>query len=466
MSSFINDQFLLQNQTAQRLYHQQAKNLPIIDYHNHLSPQAIAEDQQFNNITQMWLEGDHYKWRAMRANGIKEKYITGNADNLSKFKKWAATVPNTLRNPLYHWTHLELKRYFEIDQLLNEQSAERIYNICNEKLKSKDLSVRSLLKKWRVEVICTTNDPTDNLEFHRNISHDDFEVKVLPTFRPDKILAIEQCKPFIDYLKSLSDAANLDISHFNELINALQNRVDYFHQQGGRLADHGLIRFYSEDFTEKKVELILGKALNNQVVSNEEADIFRSALLLHLGQMYAAKGWTQQFHVGAFRNTNARMFKILGPDSGFDSIGDHILGLDMAKFFSRLDESDGLAKTIVYNLNPRDNALFATMMGNFNDGSVPGKMQYGASWWYLDQKEGIEQQLNDLSNFGLLARFVGMLTDSRSFMSFPRHEYFRRVLCNLVGRDVENGLLPDDQEMLATLINNICYYNAKMYFDF
>jgi len=304
------------------------------------------------------------------------------------------------------------------------------------------------------------------LEFHRNISHDDFEVQVLPTFRPDKILAIEQGKPFIDYLKSLSDAANLDISHFNELIKALQNRVDYFHQQGGRLADHGLTRFYSEDFTEKKVELILGKALKNRAVSNEEANIFRSALLLHLGQMYAAKGWTQQFHVGALRNANTKMYKTLGPDTGFDSIGDHNLGLDMAKFFSRLDESDGLAKTIVYNLNPRDNALFATMMGNFNDGSVPGKMQYGASWWYLDQKEGIEQQLNDLSNFGLLARFVGMLTDSRSFMSFPRHEYFRRVLCNLVGRDVENGLLPDDQEMLATLIKNICYYNANAYFDF
>ena len=344
MSSFINDQFLLQNQSAQRLYHQQAKNLPIIDYHNHLSPQAIAEDQQFNDITQMWLEGDHYKWRAMRANGINEKYITGDADNLSKFKKWAATVPYTLRNPLYHWTHLELKRYFGLDQLLNEQSAERIFNICNEKLKSKDLSVRSLLKKHRVEVICTTDDPTDNLEFHHKIRNDDFEVKVLPTFRPDKILAIEQGKPFIDYLKSLSDAANIEISHFNELIEALQNRVDYFHQWGGRLADHGFARFYSEDFTEKQVELILDKALKNRAVSNEEANVFRSALLLHLGQMYADKGWTQQFHVGAFRNTNAKMFKILGPDSGFDSIGDHILGLDMAKFFSRLDEVNSLAK--------------------------------------------------------------------------------------------------------------------------
>ncbi|MEO1054362.1 MAG: glucuronate isomerase [Bacteroidota bacterium] len=466
MKKFLDDNFLLENKTAERLYHDYAKELPIIDYHCHLPPQDIAHNRQFNNLTEIWLEGDHYKWRAMRANGVDERYITGSASPEEKFKKWAETVPYTLRNPLYHWTHLEQKRYFGIDQILNGESAGDIYQQATSLLRTPEYSSKQLITKMKVEVICTTDDPADLLDCHEQIKHDGYTVKVLPTFRPDKSYAIENAQAYNTYLDQLQSRVGFEIKGYNDLLDALENRIGFFHKLGCRLADHGLEEFYLVDQNGQSVEKTFEKARSGLELSEREIRRFKQHTLTELARMYHTRNWTQQFHLGALRNTNTRMMRNLGPDTGFDSIGDFSQGVAMARFFDTLDSTDQLAKTILYNLNPRDNELVATMIGNFNDGSVAGKMQFGSGWWFLDQKDGMERQINALSNMGLLSRFVGMLTDSRSFMSYPRHEYFRRILCNLFGRDVENGELPDDISLLGKTIQNICYHNAKAYFQF
>ncbi|MHA6249308.1 glucuronate isomerase [Pontibacter sp. CAU 1760] len=465
--SFIGDNFLLQTATAQRLYHEHAKHMPIIDYHCHLSAEDIANDRRFDNLTQIWLEGDHYKWRAMRTKGIPERYCTGDADDYEKFEKWAETVPFTMRNPLYHWTHLELQRYFGINKILKPETAREIYNTCTDLLQSEGYTVRGLLHKMNVEVICTTDDPTDTLEHHQKIKADDFGIQVLPTFRADKVLAIDRQEDFLSYLQKLETAAGVSISSFQGLLDALQQRHDFFHAQGCRLSDHGLNTIYAADYTDEEVQHIFRKALQREPLTATEVLQFQSAMLVHLALLDHSKNWTQQFHLGALRNNNSRMMRQLGPDTGFDSIGDFDVAQPLARFLDKLDNSDQLAKTILYNLNPSQNELFATMIGNFNDGSTPGKVQFGSGWWFLDQKDGMEKQLNALSNMGLLSLFVGMLTDSRSFLSYPRHEYFRRVLCNLIGNDVENGELPESEMgWVGQLVENICYYNAKSYFGF
>ncbi len=466
MKKFLDDDFLLESKTANALYHEYAKDAPIIDYHCHLPPKDIAGDKNFRNITDAWLRGDHYKWRAMRANGVEEKYCTGKAKDADKFMKWAETVPYTLRNPLYHWTHLELRRYFGITELLNGDTAPGIFERCNEKLAGKEYSVRSLLKMMNVSIICTTDDPVDDLKYHKKIRGDNFEIKVLPAWRPDKAMAVENPDEYNQYINKLESAADISISKFDDLLTALQKRHDYFGEQGCRLSDHGLERIHSMDHTESEISSIFSKIRNRIGLNLEEISKFKSAMLIYFALMDHDKGWTQQFHIGAIRNNNTRMYEALGPDTGFDSIGDHEMARPMSRFLDKLESERKLAKTIVYNLNPRDNELVATMICNFNDGSVPGKMQFGSGWWFLDQKEGIERQLNTLSNMGLLSRFVGMLTDSRSFLSFPRHEYFRRILCNLVGRDAEKGELPGDIKMLGEMIRNICYRNAGEYFGF
>ncbi|MFC6998931.1 glucuronate isomerase [Rufibacter roseus] len=464
--SFLDDNFLLQTKTAQRLYHEHAKNMPIIDYHCHLSPEDIANDRKFNNLTQIWLEGDHYKWRAMRTNGIPERFCTGDAPDFDKFEKWAQTVPYTMRNPLYHWTHMELKRPFGIEKILKPESAKEIYEQATEMLQTDAFSVRGILKAMNVEIICTTDDPVDSLEYHQKIAADNFGLKVLPTFRADKAMAIEDAG-FLTYLQKLEQASGVSISSYQDLQDALKQRHDFFHAQGGRLSDHGLETIYAEEYTDEEINAIFSKALQKQALSKEEVLKFKSAVLVFLALMDHSKGWTQQFHLGALRNNNTRMMRELGPDTGFDSIGDFDVARPLSKFMDKLDNSDQLAKTILYNLNPSQNELYATMIGNFNDGSTPGKVQYGSAWWFLDQKEGMERQMNALSNMGLLSRFVGMLTDSRSFLSYPRHEYFRRILCNMLGNDVENGELPaSEMEWLGQMVENICYNNAKSYFNF
>jgi glucuronate isomerase len=466
MKKFLDDNFLLENKTAEMLYHNHAKSMPVIDYHCHLSPAEIAEDKIFENITRIWLNGDHYKWRAMRANGIPEKFITGDASDTDKFIKWAETVPNTLRNPLYHWTHLELNRYFGIQKLLNPDTAMDIYNETSKKLNSKAYSVRNLLRMMNVEVVCTTDDPADSLEFHRKISNDKFEIKVLPAWRPDKSMAVENPGSYNQYIDQLASVSDTDINNFQSLLDALQKRHDYFHTQGCVLSDHGMETFYAETYGDSEIAGIFSKIRSGNFLTSDEILKFKSAMLVIFGEMDHSKGWTQQFHIGAIRNNNSRMFKTLGPDIGFDSIGDFEIAKPMSKLFDRLESKNMLTKTIVYNLNPRDNELMISMIYNFNDGTVPGKMQFGSGWWFLDQKDGIEKQLNALSNMGLLSRFVGMLTDSRSFLSYPRHEYFRRILCNLIGKDVENGELPDEPEYLGKMVENICYFNARNYFGF
>ncbi len=466
MKTFITDDFLLQTDTARTLYHEYAAAMPIIDYHNHLIPQQIAEDHQFANLTQVWLYGDHYKWRAMRANGVPEYYITGGATDWEKFEKWAETVPATLRNPLYHWTHLELQRYFGITELLNKDSARRIYDACSAMLRTPEYSVRNLLQRMNVETLCTTDDPADSLEYHRALAASDFGVQVLPTFRPDKSMAVDDAASYNAYLDQLGTAADLKISTFSDLQRALRTRHDYFAAQGCRLSDHGLEHIYATPCTSEEAETLFAKIRGGADLETGEINKLKSVMLLCLAEMDWEKGWTQQFHLGALRNNNARMLRELGPDTGWDSIGDFAQGRQLSHFLNRLDSDDKLAKTILYNLNPADNELLATMIGNFNDGSVAGKMQFGSGWWFLDQKDGMEKQINALSNMALLSRFVGMLTDSRSFLSYPRHEYFRRVLCNLLGRDVENGELPNDMELLGGMVRDICYHNAQQYFGF
>jgi glucuronate isomerase len=466
MNKFLDDNFLLENETAEKLYHEHAKNMPIIDYHCHLSPAEIAEDKIFQNITRIWLNGDHYKWRAMRANGIPEQYITGDASDPEKFMKWAETVPNTLRNPLYHWTHLELTRYFGIQKLLNPDTAATIYEETSEKLTSAEYSVRNLLRKMKVEVVCTTDDPVDSLEFHQKILKDGYEIKVLPAWRPDKAMAVENPVFYNKYLDQLASVSDTEINTFLALLEALQKRHEFFHQQGCRLSDHGMETFYAKPYLDNEIAIIFRRIRSGNFLTLDEIEKFKSAMLVIFGEMDYASNWTQQFHIGALRNNNSRMFKILGPDAGFDSIGDFEIARPMSRFLDRLEENGKLTKTIVYNLNPRDNELLISMIYNFNDGAVPGKMQLGSGWWFLDQKDGIKRQLNALSNMGLLSRFVGMLTDSRSFLSYPRHEYFRRILCNLIGKDMENGKLPDEPELLGQMVENICYKNAREYFGF
>jgi glucuronate isomerase len=465
VSTFLTEDFLLESKPAQRLYHDFAAEMPIIDYHCHLPPQEIAEDRKFENLTKIWLDGDHYKWRAMRTNGINEKYITGDASDLEKHLKWAETMPYTLRNPLYHWSHLELDRYFGIQELFSPKNAEQVYHNCTEQLQTDDFSVRNLIRRMKVETICTTDDPIDDLKYHQALAESDFEVKILPAFRPDKAILIQK-EGFVEYIQQLGQASGQEIKNYLDLLEALRSRADFFHELGCRLSDHGLEQLYAADFTEAEVDRIFQRRLNGQDIYGGEAIQYQSALLHELGILYHEKGWTQQFHLGAMRNNSRRMLRELGPDTGFDSIGDYSQASALSKYLGRLDEQNQLTKTILYNLNPRDNALMASMIGNFNDGSVAGKIQYGSAWWFLDQLDGMEAQMNALSNMGLISRFVGMLTDSRSFLSFPRHEYFRRLLCNMFGQDIERGHLPKDFEWIGQVIQNICYYNAKSYFNF
>jgi glucuronate isomerase len=466
MKAFLDQDFLLQSPTAQTLYHQYAAEMPIIDYHNHLVPQQIADDHQFENITQAWLYGDHYKWRAMRAHGVDEKYITGNASDEEKFMKWAEAVPYTMRNPLYHWTHLELQRYFGVTEVLNSASAKRIYDHCAALLKTPEYSVKNLLLKMNVKVLCTTDDPIDDLGYHKQIKASGYSIKVLPTFRPDKAMAVDDIVTFNAYVKSLSGVVGYGIQDLSTYKKAIAERHDYFHACGGRLSDHGLEHIYAEDYTEEQITKIFGQLVSGAYVSDHEKWQFKSAMLVYFAHLDHAKGWTQQFHLGALRNNNARLLGSLGPDTGFDSIGDFEQAKPLSKFLNHLDSTNQLAKTILYNLNPGDNELLATMTGNFQDGTIVGKMQFGSGWWFLDQKDGMERQINALSNMGLLSHFVGMLTDSRSFLSFPRHEYFRRILCNLMGQDVENGELPADMEWLGKLVKDISYTNASEFFNF
>ena len=466
MKAFLDQDFLLQSPTAQTLYHQYAAEMPIIDYHNHLVPQQIADDHQFENITQAWLYGDHYKWRAMRAHGVDEKYITGNASDEEKFMKWAETVPYTMRNPLYHWTHLELQRYFGVTEVLNAASAKRIYDHCAALLKTPEYSVKNLLLKMNVKVLCTTDDPIDDLGYHKQIKASGYAIKVLPTFRPDKAMAVDDVATFNAYVKSLAQVVGYGIQDLSTYKKAIGERHDYFHACGGRLSDHGLEHIYAEDYTEEQIAKIFGQLVSGANVSDHEKWQFKSAMLVYFAHLDHTKGWTQQFHLGALRNNNARLLGSLGPDTGFDSIGDFEQAKPLSKFLNHLDSTNQLAKTILYNLNPGDNELLATMTGNFQDGTIVGKMQFGSGWWFLDQKDGMERQINALSNMGLLSHFVGMLTDSRSFLSFPRHEYFRRILCNLMGQDVENGELPADIEWLGKLVKDISYTNASEFFNF
>ncbi len=465
MKTFLDKDFLLQTATAQRLYHQYAASMPIIDYHNHLSPADIANDKNFSTITEAWLSGDHYKWRAMRANGIKEHLITGDANDEEKFSAWASTVPYTLRNPLYHWTHLELQQYFDIDALLNEDSAKEIYETCNSLLQTKEYSVRNLLRKMKVEILCTTDDPCDSLEYHKQLQQEGFEIKVLPAFRPDNIIAVDSLTLWHQYFNRLSLVTPNSIKTFDDFITALRKRHDYFAELGCCISDHGGEVMYAEDYTKNSINAVFEKLLRGHLLQPDEVAQFKSAVLYELALFDHEKGWVQQWHVGALRNVNSRLLKEIGKDAGVDSIGDFSTAKSMSAFFDKLDSTRQLSKTIVYNLNPSDNEVYATMMGNFQDGTVPGKMQYGSGWWFLDQKDGMKKQMNALSNMGLLSRFVGMVTDSRSFLSFPRHEYFRRILCNLFGEEIESGELPNNMEWTGKLIQDICHRNAKNYFN-
>lgn len=466
MKAFLDKDFLLQTASAQKLYHEYAAQMPIVDYHCHLSPKDIAEDRQFDNLTQVWLYGDHYKWRGMRTNGIEEKYCTGEVSDYEKFEKWAATVPYTLRNPLYHWTHLELQRYFGINKILNPSTAKEIYDEASALLRTKAYSVRNLLRKMNVQVVCTTDDPIDSLEYHQQLKADGFEVKVVPAWRPDKAMAVDNLTDYNQYLALLEAAAKMPIVIFSDLIAALRVRHDFFHANGARLSDHGLDTFFAEDYTQAEIDSIFLKARSKSPLTDLEVKKFKSAMLYEFSVMDAEKNWVQQFHVGAQRNNNTRSMRTLGADTGFDSIGDVPVAQPMGKFLARLDDEGKLAKTILYNLNPADNEVYATMLGNFQGSEIAGKIQWGAAWWFLDQKFGMERHLDALSPLGLLSRFVGMLTDSRSFLSFPRHEYFRRVLCNVLGNDIENGEIPADFDLVGGMVQDISYRNARSYFSF
>ena len=467
MESFINKDFMLTNDTARELYHKSAEKMPIIDYHCHLVPKMIADNYQFDDITEVWLGGDHYKWRAMRGNGVPEEYITGDKPSFEKFMKWAETVPYTMRNPLYHWTHLELMRVFGVDKLLKPETAREIYDECTAKLRTPEFRGQELMKRFNVKVVCTTDDPADSLEYHKQINAHPFGVKVLPAWRPDKAMAIENPKTYKEYISKLSQASGMKIESYEELLAALKNRHEFFESMNCKLSDHGLETFYAEDYTEKEIEKIFRNTLKGEVPTPEELLKFRSATLFDFAKMDAESGWTQQFHIGAIRNNNTRMFNILGPDTGYDAIHDVNCAAAGHKFLDRLAMEDKLAKTILYCLNPKDNEVLSTMAYTFNDGTVPGKMQFGSGWWFLDQEDGMRKQMNSLSALGLFSRFVGMLTDSRSFISYPRHEYFRRIMCNVLGEDIEKGRLPkSEMSFIHRMVQDISYNNADRYFGF
>ena len=468
MKTFNDSNFLLQTPTAERLYHDHAAKMPIIDYHCHLNPEYVANDHRFRNLSEIWLAGDHYKWRAMRTNGVEERFCTGSdTSDWEKFEKWAETVPYTMRNSLYHWTHLELKTAFGVEKLLNPASARKIYDHCSALLQQPEYSARGLMRRYNVEVVCTTDDPIDSLEHHIRCKEDGFECKVLPTWRPDKAMAVENPSTFKAYIDRLAEVSGIEIKSFATLIDALQKRHDFFESVGCRLSDHGIEEFYAEDYTSAEIEAIFSKVYGGSELNQQEILKYKSAMLVEFGVMDYESGWTQQFHFGPIRNNNSRMMALLGPDTGFDSIGDFTLAKNMAKYLDRLDAQGKLTKTILYNINPRDNEMVATMIGNFQDGTIPGKIQFGSGWWFLDQKDGMERQMNSLSLLGLLSRFVGMLTDSRSFLSYPRHEYFRRTLCNLLGNDIEQGLLPASEiDFIGEMVENISYNNAKNFFKF
>lgn len=467
----MDENFLLQTPTAQKLYHEHAAGMPIIDYHCHLIPKMVADDHKFSSITEIWLGGDHYKWRAMRSNGVPERFCTGtDTTDWEKFEKWAETVPYTFRNPLYHWTHLELKTAFGIDKLLNPESAREIFEACNDKLQNDPtMTARGLMRRYNVETVCTTDDPVDSLEYHKAVADSGFEIKMLPTWRPDKAMAVENPAAFRAYVEKLAEVSGVEINKFQDMVDALQKRHDFFESMGCRLSDHGIEEFYAADYTQDEIDAIFNKVYGGKELSKEEIHKFKSAMLVVFGEMDYESGWTQQFHYGAIRDNNSKMFKLLGPDTGFDSIGEFTTAKSMSKFLDTLNSRGKLTKTILYNLNPCANEVIATMLGNFQDGSVAGKIQFGSGWWFLDQKDGMQKQMNALSVLGLLSRFVGMLTDSRSFLSYPRHEYFRRTLCNLVGNDIENGEVPYtgyEEARVNKMIEDICYNNAKNYFKF
>jgi glucuronate isomerase len=465
---FIHEDFLLQTPTARRLYHEFAEPEPILDYHCHLAPREIAENRQFRNLFEIWLEGDHYKWRAMRSNGVSERLVTGEGTPREKFLAWAATVPRTLRNPLYHWTHLELARYFGITERLDEHSAERIWEEANDRLRSDELSVHGILKKNRVTALCTTDDPADDLRYHEQIGQGPLAgvARVLPTFRPDAALGVHRPVVWNRWLERLAEVSGRGVDSVSSLLEVLEQRARFFHARGCRLSDHGLERCYAESCAEGEAEKIFQAAKRGEAAGEGEFEKFASFLMDFLGGVYAELGWTMQLHLGALRNNSTRLMGSIGPDTGFDSIGDFPQARALSRFLDRLDVGNRLPRTILYNLNPADNYVFGTMLGNFQDGTVAGKIQFGSGWWFLDQKEGMEWQLNSLSNLGLLSRFVGMVTDSRSFMSYPRHEYFRRVLCNLLGREMEQGELPGDEALVGGLVRAVCYGNACSYFGF
>ena len=461
---FITQDFLLQSETARRLYRRFAEPQPILDYHTHLPAADIAQNRRFDDLFELWLAGDHYKWRAMRSNGVEERDCTGDASPYEKFLAWAATVPYTLRNPLYHWTHLELKRYFGIDDLLDASTAPSIWKRANAVLASDDLTPWGILRKFRVQALCTTDDPTCDLEAHRQIAASQCPTRVYPTFRPDKALKVDQPQVFNAWVDRLSAAADVHIARFTDFLDALQRRHDDFHQAGCRLSDHGLNHCYADFPTQATAAAVFERARAGHGAGTEEHSQFASFMMLYFGQLDAQKGWTKQLHLGPLRNVNTRALKAVGPDAGFDSIGDWPQASALGAYLDRLDQENALPKMVLYNVNPTDNYAFVTMAGNFPNSRVPGRIQFGSGWWFLDQKEGIEAQLNALSNTGLLSRFVGMITDSRSFMSYPRHEYFRRVLCNLLGNDIEAGLVPDDEDLVGRLIEDVCFKNASNYF--
>ncbi|MGN9164373.1 glucuronate isomerase [Tissierellaceae bacterium HCP3S3_D8] len=465
MKKFIDENFLLKNETAIDLYHNYAKHMPIFDYHCHLSPKDIAENKSFKNITEIWLGGDHYKWRAMRSNGIEEKYITGNASDYEKFKAWVKTVPYCLGNPLYHWSHLELKRYFGIDLIIDEDTADEIWEKTNEMLSKKDFTTKELIKKSNVKVLCTTDDAIDTLEYHKIIREDkEFDVKVIPALRPDKGINIQN-DGFIEWVNQLAEVSNREISTYSDFIKALRDRVDFFHQQGCRLSDHGIDKMFFEEASDEEINRIFKKAMNCEVLTNIEINKYKTKVMVDLAKLYNDFGWTMQLHIGALRNNNLKMFKQLGPDTGYDSIGDENIAEALSRLLNKIDSSNHLPKTILYCLNAKDNDVLATMAGNFQGGGIPGKLQFGTAWWFNDQKDGMEKQMISLANLSLFRRFVGMVTDSRSFLSYTRHEYFRRVLCNLVGTWTEEGEVPYDKELLGTMIQEICYRNAVRYFE-